>query len=219
QPVDRIQSDAALAPDLEVQVGPLVARPAAYMAEDLPSDDPLSVGHRGVAQVAIKAVVAAPVIDQHGGEVGAEGSGEAHGAARDGADGRAGRRRDADAVPRDARVVRACRGAELVHDAPLHGPVELTQVRGGDGGRGGGGAARFRFAPGALEGDDAVVQALLVALELGQALQGLACTAPRLAQRRLPLALAPQVAVQLLRALVFAPPQRVARVDERLALP
>ena len=70
-------------------------------------------------------------------------------------------------MPRDAGVVRARRGAELIHDAPLHGPVELTQVCGGDGGGGGGSAARFRLAAGPLEGDDAVVQALLVALELG----------------------------------------------------
>src|SRR6266576_4537061 len=167
QPVDRIQGDAAVAPDLEVQVGPLVARPTAHMAQGLTLDDPLPMGHRRVTQVAVEAVVAAAVIDQHGSEVGAERSREAHGAAGDGADRRAGRRGDADTVPRDAGVVRARRGAELIHDAPLHGPVELTQVCGGDGGGGGGSAARFRLAAGPLEGDDAVVQALLVALELG----------------------------------------------------
>src|SRR6266513_911711 len=121
-------------------------------------------------------------------------------------------------MPRDAGVVRARGGAELIHDASLHGPVELAQVRGRDGG-GSGGAAGLRFSPGALERDDAVVQALLVALELGQALQGLARTAPRFAQRRLPLTLERHVAVQLFGALVLAPPQRVARVDQRLSLP
>src|SRR5439155_1557763 len=194
QPVDGVEGDAALAPDLEVQVGSLIARPAPHMAEDLPFGDALPFGDCRVIQVAVEAVIAAAVIDQNGFEVGAEGSRKAHGAARDAADGGAGRRRDSDAVPRQAGVVRACGGAELVHDAPLHGPVELAQVRGGDGGGGSGGAAGFRLTPGALEGHDAVVQALLVALELGQALQGLPRTAPRLAQRRLPLALERQVA-------------------------
>src|SRR6266853_986185 len=218
QPVDWVQGDAALAPDLEVQVGSLVARPAAHVAHDLSLDYALPLGHGGIAQVAVKAVVATPVVDQYRSEVGAERPREAHGAARDGADGRAGRGRDADPVPRDARLVRARRGTELVHDPPLHGPVELAQVRGGDGG-GGGGAAGLGLAPRALERRDAVVQALLVALELGQALQRLARTAPRLPQRRLPLALERQVAVQLFGALVLAPSQRVARVDQRLPLP
>src|SRR5437667_295930 len=219
QPVDGVEGDAALAPDLEVQVGSLIARPAPDMAEDLPFGDSLPFGDCRVIQVAVEAVIAAAVIDQNGFEVGAEGSRKAHEAARDAADGGAGRRRDSDAVPRQAGVVRACGGAELVHDASLHGPVELAQVRGGDGGAGSGGAAGFRLTPGSLEGHDAVVQALLVALELGQTLQGLPRTAPRLAQRRLPLALERQVAVQLFRALVLAPSQHVARVDQRLPLP
>ena len=82
----------------------------------------------------------------------------------------------------DAGVVRAGGGAELVHDPPLHRPVELAQVRGGDGGGRRGGAARFGLTAGALQSDDAVVQTLLVALELGQALQGLPRTAPRLTE-------------------------------------
>src|SRR5216117_2744528 len=182
QPVDRVQGDAALAPDLEVQVGSLIARPTAHVAEDLAFGDPFAASHARVTQVAIKTVVAAAVIHQHGEEVGAEGSREAHAAARNGADRRAGRRRDSDAVPRDARVVRAGGGAELVHDPPLHGPVELAQVRGGDGGSRGSGAALFGLTAGPLQGDDAVVQALLVTLELGQALQGLTRTAPRLTE-------------------------------------
>src|SRR4029077_9901925 len=112
---------------------------------------------------------------------------EAHRAAGDRADGRAGRRRDADAMPRDARVVGAGGGAELVHDAALHGPVQLAQVRRGDRGGGRGGAAGFRLAAGALEGDDAVVEALFITLELREALLCLARTAPRLPQRGLPL--------------------------------
>src|SRR5207253_9745274 len=63
-------------------------------------------------------------------------------------------------------------------DPPLHGPVELAQVRRGDGG-GGGGAASLGLAPRPLQRHDAVVQGHLVALELGQALQRLARSAPR----------------------------------------
>src|SRR5438552_15847834 len=218
QPVDGVQGDAALAPDLEVQVRSLIARPTAHVAHDLSLDHALSLGHGGIVQIAVKAVEAAPVVDQYRSEVGAEQPREAHGAARDGAYGSAGRRRDSDPVPRDARIVRAGRGTELVHDPPLHGPVELAQVRRGDGG-GGGGAASLGLAPRALERHDAVVQALLVALELGQALQRLARTAPRLPQRRLPLVLEGQVAVQFFGALVLAPSQHVARVDQRLPLP
>src|SRR6266702_813320 len=116
-------------------------------------------------------------------------------------------------VPAGAAIPIPCHGMRV-----LFGPVELAQVCRGDGG-GGGGAARLGLTPCALERHNAVVQALLVALELGQALQRLARTAPRLPQRRLPLALEGEVAVQLFGALVLAPSQHVPRVDQRLPLP
>src|SRR6266550_3816981 len=109
QPVDGVEGDAALAPNLEVQVGSLIARPAAHVAHDLSLDHALSLGHGGIVQIAVKAVEAAPVVDQYRSEVGAEQPREAHGAARDGAYGSAGRRRDSDPVPRDARIARASR--------------------------------------------------------------------------------------------------------------
>src|SRR2546426_11793861 len=40
-----------------------------------------------------------------------------------------------DAVPRDAGVVRARGGPELVEEAPVHRPVELSEIGRGDGGR------------------------------------------------------------------------------------
>src|SRR5207245_10378924 len=107
---------------------------------------------------------------------------------------------------------------ELERVLRLDGAVEVAQFRRGDGG-GGRGAASLGLAPRALERHDAVVQALLVALELGQALERLARTAPRLSQRRLPLVLEGQVAVQLSGALVLAPSQHAARVDQRLPCP
>src|SRR2546422_475403 len=61
QPVDGVQGDAALAPDLEVQVRSLIARPTAHVAHDLSLDHALSLGHGGIVQIAVKAVEAAPV--------------------------------------------------------------------------------------------------------------------------------------------------------------
>src|SRR5437588_11261846 len=63
QPVNGIQGDPPTSPDLEVQMRPLVARPAAHVADDLPLEDPPARGHRRVAQVSVEGVLAAPVID------------------------------------------------------------------------------------------------------------------------------------------------------------
>src|SRR3989454_6079327 len=72
QPVDGVQGDAALAPDLEVQVRSLIARPTAHVAHDLSLDHALSLGHGGIVQIAVKAVEAAPVVDQYRSEVRSE---------------------------------------------------------------------------------------------------------------------------------------------------
>src|SRR2546422_6200524 len=187
----------------------LVARLPPDVADHLALEDPLTLRHARVVQVAVEGVVAAAVVEQDRCEVGAERSGEAHGAGRDRPDRRAHRRRDADAVPRDAGVVRARGGPELVEDAPVHRPVELSEIGRGDGGRTGGDAAGLRFAPGALERRHAVVQGLLVSLELRQPLLRLARVAPGFAQRRLPFVFQLEIAVELLGALALAPSQRV----------
>src|SRR5213595_2734581 len=113
---------------------PLVARGAADVAQDLALEDSLPLGHRGVVQIPIEAVVAATVVDEDRGEIGAEGTGEAHAAGGDGAHRRARRSGDADPVPGQAGVVGAGGGAEAVENPPVDRPVELTQVGGGNGG-------------------------------------------------------------------------------------
>src|SRR5213593_1018266 len=217
QPVDGIQGDPALPAHLEVEVRPPVARLPADVPDDLTFGDALAPGDRGLAQVPVEAVVPAAVIEQHRCEIGAERPGEAHGAARDGAHRRARGRCDPDAVPGDSGVVGPRRGAKLIDDRPVHRPVELAQIGRGDR-RCGGGAVRLGLPPRALQSRDAVVQALLVALELGETLLRFARAAAGLAQRRLPLALEGEIALQLFGALAPAAPQGVACVDERLAL-
>src|SRR2546426_4725472 len=129
----------------------------------------------------------------------------------------AGRRRDPDAVPGDAGVVRAGRGAELVQDLAVHRPVELAQVGGRDRSGRGRGAPGLRLAARALERGDAVVEAALVPLERGEPLLRLSRAASRLDERSLPRVLQTHVAPQLVAPLAAAPPQRVARVEQRLA--
>src|SRR3989442_4335457 len=218
QPVDGIERDPALPADLEMKVWTPVARLTADVAEGLPFDHALPLRHRGVAQVSVERVVAAPVVQQDRREIRAEWAGEADGTARDRPHRRPRRCGDADAVPRDAGVYRTGGVAELVHDLALHRPLELAQVCGGNRGRRRDGAARLGLAPGALERHDAVVQALFVALELGESLRRLARAAARLAQRGLARVLEGEIALQLVRALVLAAAQGVARVHQRLAL-
>src|SRR5437660_9338370 len=106
EPVDRIERDPPLSPNLEVQVRAVVARLAAHVADHLPLEDALAFHHRrGVAQIPVEAVIAASVVELHRGEVCPERPGEAYDAARDGAHWRPLRRRDPDAVPRDPRLV------------------------------------------------------------------------------------------------------------------
>src|SRR5438067_13449501 len=97
--------------------------PRRHVADDLPLEDALAFRHRGVVEIPVEAVVAAPVVEQHRGEVRPEPPGETYGAARDGAYGGPLWRGDADAVPRDPRVARTGGGAELVDDLAVDGPV------------------------------------------------------------------------------------------------
>src|SRR5436309_1550241 len=218
QPVDRIQGDAALPAHLEVEVRAPVARLAADVPDDLAFRDPFALGDSGLAEVAVEAVVPAAVIEQDRREIGAERPGEAHGAGRDGAHRRACGCRDPDAVPGDPGVVGPGRGAELVDDPAVHGPVELAQIGRGDRRDRRRGAPCESLLPGALQGRDAVVQVLLVALELGETLLRFAGAPTGLPERRLPRALEREIALQLLGALALAAPQGVARVHEHLAL-
>src|SRR5207244_11756988 len=165
-----------------VDVRPPVALLPADVPDDLAFGDALAPGDRGLAQVPVEAVVPAAVIEQHRREVGPERPGEAHGATRDGAHRRARGRCDPDAVPGDSGVVGPRRGAKLIDDRPVHRPVELAQIGRGDR-RCGRGAVRLGLPPRALQGRDAVVQALLVALELGETLLRFARAAAGLAQR------------------------------------
>src|SRR5207245_24552 len=116
----------------------------------------------------------------------ADRAGEADAAGVDRAHGCAGRRRDPDAVPGDAGVVRAGRGAELVQDLAVHRPVELAQVGGRDRSGRGRGAPGLRLAARPLERGAAVVEAALVPLEGGDPLLRLARAASRLDERSLP---------------------------------
>src|SRR6266705_886136 len=50
KPVDRIEGDAALAANLEVEVGSLVTRLTAHVADDLALEHALSRGHGRIAQ-------------------------------------------------------------------------------------------------------------------------------------------------------------------------
>src|SRR5437763_10151754 len=218
QPVDRIQGDPALPAHLEVEVRPPVARLAAHVPDDLALRDPFALGDGGLAEVAVEAVVPAAVIEQDRREIGAERPGEAHAAGRDGAHRRTCRCRDPDAVPGDPGVVGPGRGTELVDDPAVHGPVELAQIGRGDRRGRRRGAPCQSLPPGALQGRDAVVQVLLVALELGETLLRFAGAPAGLPERRLPRALEREIALQLLGALALAAPQGVARVDEHLAL-
>src|SRR5581483_6471011 len=112
--------------------------------------------------------------------------------------------RDADAVPGEAGVVRARRGAEAVDDPAFDGPIELAEIGGRDRGRRGGRAARLGVAAGALERGDPVVEGLFVALQLREPLPRLARAAARGPQGRLALVLERDVACQLLGALRLA---------------
>src|SRR6266702_4512982 len=217
QPVYGIQRNPSPAANLEMEMRPLIARPPADVPEGLAADHALTLRHGRVAQVPVEAVVAASMVDQHRREVGPERAGQAHGAGGHGPHRRPRGGRDADAVPRNARLVRARAGAEPIQQPSVNRPVELADIRGGDRGRGRR-SARLRLEPGPLERRDPVVQALLVALELGEALERLARAAPGGAQRRLPLPLDRQVPVQLLGALGLAPRQGIACVDQGLAL-
>src|SRR5207244_214686 len=207
---------ASLTPDFEVQVRPLIARRAPNVSDDLTAGDPLALGDDGVAEVAVERVVAPAVVQQDGREVGAERAGEADAARGHRAHGRAGRRRDPDAVPRNAGLVGAGRRAELVEDLAVHRPVELAQVGGRDRGGRGRGPPGLRLAARPLERGDAVVEAALVPLERREPLFRLARAAPRLDERGLPRVLQAHVALQLVAALGAAPPQRVARAEQQV---
>src|SRR2546428_13572682 len=91
QPVDGVQGDAALAPDLEVQVRSLIARPTAHVAHDLSLDHAPPLGPGGIVKIPEKAEEAAPVVDHYQSREGPERPREAHGAAAGGPAGRAAR--------------------------------------------------------------------------------------------------------------------------------
>src|SRR3989441_909809 len=124
----------------------------------------------------------------------------------------------ADPVARDARVVRACGRAERIDDRAVDRPVESTEVRRADRAGCGGGPPRLRLTASAFQSLDPVVERALVLVEPGQSLLRLARAAPRLPQARLPFPFEGEIAVQLVGALVLAPRERFARVDEQLPL-
>src|SRR2546430_15993705 len=130
QPIDGIERDPPLSPDLEVEVRAAVARLAAHVPDDLALEHALAFRYGGVAQIAVEAVVAAPVVEQHRGEVCPERTRETHGAAGGGAHRRPERRGESDAVPGDPRGVRAHGSAEPVNDLAVDRPVQLAQVGG-----------------------------------------------------------------------------------------
>src|SRR6266705_1535269 len=135
------------------------------------------------------------------------------------ADGRAHGSLDPDSVARDARVVRAGRRSKGIDDGAFHRPIEAAEIGGRDRTGSGRDAARLRLATCALECLDAVVERLLVAVEAREPLLRLARVAARLPQVRCPLVLEREVAPELVGPLPAAPAQRLARIDEQLALP
>src|SRR5712671_7610962 len=127
---------------------------------------------------------------------------------------------DADPVPRNARVVRTSRRPERIDDraTALDRPIETAEVGGGDRPGRGRDAARLRLAPRPFERLDPVVERFLVAVETRQPFLCLSGVTSRLPQICFPLMLEREVAPQLVRALVAPAAQRLARVDEELAL-
>ena len=202
-----------------MEVGTLVRRGAAHVADHLATEHALTFGHRRVVEGRVDRVVPAAVVEDDGHQVGAERLRQHHRAGGHGLHGRARHGRDADAVPDDGRVVGSWGRAELVDQATVDGPVEGPQAALGDRGGACRRTARQRRPPRPLEGGDHVDQPALLLLLLGETSLGFPHAAPRGREVRLPPVGEVDVAQQLARALGLASPQGVARVHQRLPLP
>src|SRR5882672_8035931 len=112
EPLDRIEGQAAVAADLEVEVGSLARVGPAGASHHGAALDGLALAHVRALELAVEAVVAAVVVEEHAQAVGAELRDVAGGAGRDRVHRCPFRRGDADAVPADCRVPGTGRASE-----------------------------------------------------------------------------------------------------------
>src|SRR3989304_69498 len=133
QPVQRVQRDAPVAADLELDVRALVRALPPGKTYHVARCHALPLAHLHLGEVQVQGIEPAAVIDNDARPVGAKRLSHLHHAPGHGADRRSRRYADPDALAHDGGVVGQAIRTEPVNQVARDGPVELPQVAGADG--------------------------------------------------------------------------------------
>src|SRR3990172_3633165 len=212
QPVQRVQRDAPVAADLELDVRALVRALPPGKTYHVARCHALPLAHLHLGEVQVQGIEPAAVIDNDARPVGAKRLSHLHHAPGHGADRRSRRYADPDALAHDGGVVGQAIRTEPVHQVAAYGPVELPQVAGAEGGR----SRRGRGRPARpLQGGQDIVEPFGVARERREAGNRRPLRGAGLGQAALVSPLERHVPVHLLAPLLPPRPPRPAAPPAR----